>query len=92
MTEVQRTTRPGLRTTEFWLALAATALSAAAAIYAEKEWAQVAGIIATALVAGGYGFARQAVKRVEAAGIATQAERTDMMEMQRLEAASGRKR
>lgn len=55
--------RPGIRTTEFWLALAVAVLGGLASVYAEHEWAKVAGIIAAALASLGYGICRATVKR-----------------------------
>lgn len=54
--------RPGYRTTEFWLALAVVVGSAVQSAYATEPWAKAAGMIAGALAAAGYGFARSAVK------------------------------
>jgi len=68
-------TRPGLKTTEFWLALAVTLLGAVAGIYAEAQWAQVAGIVAAALASAGYGFQRASVKRTESGVAAALEER-----------------
>jgi hypothetical protein len=56
-------TRPGLRTTEFWLALAVVILGALATTFSTEPWAQIAGTIAAALSAAGYSFARTAAKR-----------------------------
>lgn len=55
--------RPGIRTTEFWLALLVTLLGGLSAAFAQAEWARVAGMIAAALSSAGYGFARASVKR-----------------------------
>lgn len=55
--------RPGIRTTEFWLALIVTALGAVASVYAEADWAKVAGIVAAALSSAGYSFSRAQVKK-----------------------------
>ncbi len=82
MTERQKTTRPGIRTTEFWLALAVCIGGACAAIYVDEDWAKVAGLASSTLVAAGYSFCRQGVKRVEAAGIVAAAERYDVMKIQ----------
>ncbi len=60
--------RPGLRTSEFWLAFIVTFAGAVAAVYAEAQWAQVAGLLSSALTAAGYAFARAKVKLVEASG------------------------
>ncbi len=76
------TTRPGILTTEFWLALAVCIGGACAAIYVDEDWAKVAGLASSTLVAAGYSFCRQGVKRVEAAGIVAAAERYDVMKIQ----------
>jgi hypothetical protein len=55
--------KPGVRTTEFWIALAATAACAVSAVYATQPWAQAVGAVGAALVASGYGLQRSAVKR-----------------------------
>ena len=60
--------KPGYKTTEFWLALAATAIGAAAAsgaIPTDGPIAQAIGMIASALVALGYTGARFALKKAE---------------------------
>ena len=75
-------TRPGLKTTEFWLALIVTLGGAVAGIYAEAQWAQVAGILAATLVTAGYGFTRAGVKRTEAAAQAGAEERVFLTKMQ----------
>lgn len=56
-------TKPGIFTTEFWLALIVTLGGTVAATYAEAQWAQVAGLTAATLAAAGYGFARTSIKR-----------------------------
>lgn len=55
--------KPGIKSTEFWLALIVTVLGAVATVYAEAEWAKVGGIVAAALSSAGYSFARAQVKR-----------------------------
>ena len=55
--------KPGIRTTEFWLALVVTVGGAVASVYAETEVGRVAGIVAATLASAGYGFARASVKR-----------------------------
>lgn len=75
----QPTTRPGIRTTEFLLALGVTVLGAVAAIYAESPAAQVAGMVGAALASAGYGLARSQVKRTGAVVEAQAAERADVM-------------
>lgn len=54
--------KSGIRTTEFWLAVSVAVMGALAAVYAEEEWARVAGIVAAALSSAGYGLARAQVK------------------------------
>jgi hypothetical protein len=75
-------TKPGIATTEFWLALIVTIMGAVAGIYAEAQWAQVAGLVAATLAAAGYGFSRSNVKRTEAAAQAGAAERAFMTKLQ----------
>lgn len=54
--------KPGIKTTEFWLSLAATVLCGVAASYADQAWAQVAGVIGAALITMGYGASRAKAK------------------------------
>lgn len=54
--------KPGIRTTEFFLALIVTVGGALATVFAEPEWAKVAGIIAAVLSSAGYGFMRTGLK------------------------------
>ncbi len=58
------TIRPGIRTSEFWLALAVAMFGGLAALYANEPWAQIAGILAAALTSLGYGMARAKAKSV----------------------------
>lgn len=58
------TIRPGIRTTEFWLALTVAMLGGLAALYATEPWAQIAGILAASLTSLGYGMARAKAKSV----------------------------
>lgn len=83
-------TRPGLKTTEFWLAMIVTIGGMVASVYAEAQWAQVAGMVAAALAAAGYGFSRAGVKRTEVAVKAAAAERLDLMKMQAAQQGKGR--
>lgn len=55
--------KPGLATSEFYMALAVVLLGALASVYAEQEWAKAAGMVAAALASAGYGFARSQVKK-----------------------------
>lgn len=73
------TTRSGIRTTEFLLALGVTVLGGIATIYAESDIAQVGGIVAAALASAGYGFSRMNVKRTAVAAEASAAERADVL-------------
>ena len=59
-----------------------TVIGAVAAVYAETELGRVAGMVSAAFASAGYGFARQAVKRVEVAGGVAAAERADVIKMQ----------
>ena len=54
--------RPGIRTTEFWLALLVTVLGAVATVKATNELAQIGGMVAAALSSAGYSFSRGAAK------------------------------
>jgi hypothetical protein len=54
--------KPGLQTTEFWLALIVAVGGMLATAYSPQPWAQVAGIISAALASMGYGFVRAQVK------------------------------
>lgn len=55
-------TKPGIKTTEFWLALIVTIGGAVAAVYTEAPWAKVLGLVASALASAGYSFSRAQVK------------------------------
>jgi hypothetical protein len=58
--------KPGYRTTEFWLSLAATLLGAAFAsglIPTDSKWEQVLGLAASVLASFGYTVSRTLVKR-----------------------------
>ena len=55
--------KPGLKTTEFWLALAAIVLvSLPQAFGDDNSWVKLAGIVGAALIAAGYIFGRSMVK------------------------------
>lgn len=61
--------KPGYKTTEFWLSLAAAVVGgcvAAEVIPAEGPWMQVVGLVSSALVALGYTGARLNLKKAEA--------------------------
>ena len=57
------TAKPGIKTSEFWLSLLTTVLLSLTSLYAEEEWAKVAGILGASLVAMGYGLSRGAAKK-----------------------------
>lgn len=61
--------KPGLLTTEFWMAITVIALGAIASQYAESPIAQMGGQLAAALAAAGYGFSRSKVKGAEVQAI-----------------------
>ena len=88
---MKNNTRPGLKTTEFWLALGVAIVGAIASVYADTDIGRVAGMVSAALAVAGYGFARSNVKRVEVAGAVTSAERADMIKMQLAQQQGGRK-
>ena len=61
--------KPGYKTTEFWLSTAAAfvgALVAADIIPSAEPWGQVVGLVSAALVALGYTGARLNLKKSEA--------------------------
>lgn len=64
----EQQTKPGIRTTEFWLALLVILGGAVATVYPTNNAAQVAGLVAGALAAAGYGVSRALVKRGPAVG------------------------
>ena len=66
--------KPGIKTTEFWLALGVVVLGAIASVYTDSDWAKVAGTAASALAAAGYGFARTAAKAADTAAKAASRE------------------
>ena len=66
MTNTPSNTKPGYKTTEFWLSLAAVALGgvmAAGVFKMEGSTAQIVGVIESALVALGYTGARLTLKK-----------------------------
>lgn len=68
--------KPGYRTSEFWLALAAmllSALFASGAIPTDGPANAVAGIVASVLTALGYTVTRTGIKAAAARGNATEA-------------------
>lgn len=54
--------RPGVRTTEFWLTVAAVVLLNTSVEFGEYRWAGIAQALGTALVAMGYTASRAKVK------------------------------
>lgn len=54
--------KAGIKTTEFWLAMIVALAGALAVVYADAEWAKVAGMVAAALASAGYGFTRAKTK------------------------------
>lgn len=59
-------TKPGYKTTEFWMSLIAVAIGAVQAsgvVPMEGPWGQVMGMITAALVALGYTGARLSMKK-----------------------------
>lgn len=60
------TSKPGYKTTEFWLSLAAVAVGAVQAsglVPNEGFWSQILGTVTVALVSLGYTGARLSVKK-----------------------------
>lgn len=55
--------KPGVRTSEFWLACAVAFFAAASAVFTNNQWAQLGGIMAAALASAGYGWSRGTTKR-----------------------------
>ena len=65
-TPITPITRPGYKTTEFWLTVAATLLGAAFAsdlIPTDSKWAQLLGLAASVLSSLGYTVSRTMVKK-----------------------------
>lgn len=54
--------RPGIKTTEFWLALLVAILGGLSVAFATEDWAKVAGVIAAAISSVGYGISRAQIK------------------------------
>jgi hypothetical protein len=63
MEEITTNVKPGIKTTEFWVSMAAVVFLSLTSIYSDEKWAQLAGVIGTSLVAAGYGFSRTGVKK-----------------------------
>ena len=54
--------KPGINSSEFWMAVVVVILGAISVVFFTNPWAQVGGIVAAALVSAGYSFSRGAVK------------------------------
>ena len=54
--------KSGVKTTEFWLTVAATLLASIGGVFASTAWGQVALGVSATLVAAGYTFARTSAK------------------------------
>lgn len=54
-------TKPGVKTSEFWLAFAVTVMGAIASV-SDSPVAQVSGLVAAALASAGYGLSRGRAK------------------------------
>lgn len=59
---VRTPAKAGVRTTEFWVAVAAQLLCGAAVVWADSDVARLGGMLGAALVSSGYGMARARVK------------------------------
>jgi hypothetical protein len=57
--------KAGIKTTEFWMAMLVALAGALAVVYADAQWAKVAGMIAMALSSAGYGFSRSQAKAAD---------------------------
>ena len=57
--------KAGIKTTEFWLAMIVALAGALAVVYADAEWAKVAGMVSMALASAGYGFSRSQTKAAD---------------------------
>lgn len=71
MAETGTATKPGWKTTEFWLSLVATLVGlfiASGALPEESVVMKIAGFVLAALVSLGYGAMRASVKKAEADG------------------------
>lgn len=55
--------KPGIKSTEFWVALTVALMGVLAAAFSEETWARIVGIIAAALTSVGYSVSRAVVKR-----------------------------
>jgi len=56
--------KPGIATTEFWLAMAVALMGGLAVAFVDSPWAKVAGVVSAALSSLGYGYQRTALKAV----------------------------
>jgi len=55
--------KPGIQTTEFWMALVVAVLLAVGAAYTNNTAGMIAGAVASAFVAMGYGAKRTELKK-----------------------------
>ncbi len=55
--------KPGIGTTEFWLAVVVTIIGSISAVYSSTQWGQVAGMVCATLASAGYGFSRTVLKK-----------------------------
>lgn len=62
MAQEEPNIKPGVKTSEFWLALVVVLAGALATVYSDHEWAKVAGIVSAAFLAAGYGLSRAVTK------------------------------
>jgi len=57
--------KPGFKTSEFWLAIFVAVGGAAVAIWGDKEWTQLAGVVAATVASMGYGMQRTQLKSLD---------------------------
>jgi hypothetical protein len=55
--------KPGIKTTEFWVAISVAFLGATALVFTDNPWAQVGGLFAASVGGGTYILSRGNVKR-----------------------------
>ena len=55
--------KPGIQSTEFWMAMFVVLAGTLASVYTDQQWAKVAGTLSATLMAMGYGFQRMRVKQ-----------------------------
>lgn len=56
-------TKPGIKTSEFWLSLLVALAGSLSAAFSTEPWAKALGAVAAAFTAVGYSFARSQIKR-----------------------------